>query len=161
MVRRIRDIKLTVRDLLRDNWDNSQLPVALDESDIHTGWFDDGKGYPQVSISNEEGGPKGGGETGYVGIDGSGEGGTQLRSGYVLVTAWAGSRADYENRGEDELQADEMAWVIEDAINDNQAPGDLTSLAVGNRTALVDDDETPVEHAVQFQVQFTWHKTPR
>ncbi|CDK39674.1 hypothetical protein [Halorubrum sp. AJ67] len=36
----IPDPKLTVRDILRDLWDNGSVYEALGDRDIHTGWFD-------------------------------------------------------------------------------------------------------------------------
>jgi hypothetical protein len=156
----IDDIKLTVRDLLQTAW-GATLPAAVETDDIHTGWHDAGKGDPQVSVTNDEESPFGGGETGYSAIDGGGAGGIQTRSGTVLVTAWAGSRDDYDNRGEEQLQAQGMANEIERIVGQNQSPGALRSLAVGSRTKIVDDDESPPEHAVQFQLQFTWIKTPQ
>lgn len=160
MPQTIDDPKLTIRDTLRTNWSASGLPESISDSDIHTGWFDDGKGFPQVSVSNDEDGPFGGGQTGYGAIDGGGNGGIQLRSGTVLVTAWGGSRDDYDNRGEQLLQAEAMADEIESIVAENQSPGELHSLSVGQRQKIPDDDVTPVEHAVQLQLIFTWRKTP-
>lgn len=156
----IADIRLTVRDLLRDNWDNTGLPVSLADSDIHTGWYDDGRGFPQLTVTNNEDGPFGGGETGFSAIAGDGTGGVQTRSGTVLVTAWAGSRDDYDSAGEEELQAHEMASEIERIVAGNQSPGSYHTLAVNRQTKLVDTDESPVEHYVQFELIFTWTKTP-
>jgi hypothetical protein len=156
----IQDVRLTIRNLLRSNWNNSSLPVGVSDDDIHTGWYDDGKGFPQISVTNTDGGAVGGGRTGYSAIDASGAGGIQLRSGTVLVTAWAGSRDDYDSRGLEELQAEEMATVIEEIIGSNQSPGQLDSLSVDRRRKLVDSDANPVEHYVQFDVRFTWRKTP-
>lgn len=156
----IDDIKLTVRNLLRAHWDNGSLPESLAEYDIHTGWFDDGKSFPQVSVTNNDDSPYGGGETGYSGIAGDGSGGVQTRSGVVLVTAWAGSRDDYDARGEEELQASEMASNVEEIVGGNQSPGSLRTLSVGRRRKLTDTDETPVEHYVQFEIRYTWMKTP-
>jgi hypothetical protein len=157
----IPDIKLTVRDLIRNSWNASGLPTAVTDDDIHTGWYDAGKGAPQISVTNDEESPFGGGETGYSGIDAGGGGGVQSRSGTVLVTAWAGSAEDYDATGADELQAAEMAAELERIVGRNQSPGALISLAVGSRTRLVDQDASPVEHAIQFQFRFTWRKTPR
>jgi hypothetical protein len=157
----ISDVKLTVRNLLRADWEDTGLPVGLSDDDIHTGWYDDGKGFPQVSVTNDEDGPFGGGETGFSAIAGDGSGGVQTRSGSVLVTAWAGSRADYDNRGEEQLQAQKMADEVERIVGRNQSPGSLATLAVNRRTKLVDQDESPVEHYVQFELRYTWRKTPR
>jgi hypothetical protein len=156
----IQDVRLTIRNLLRNQWNNSNVPVELSESDIHTGWYDDGKGFPQVSVTDTDDGAVGGGWTGYSAIDSGGNGGVQLRSGTVLVTAWAGSRDDYDARGEEELQADAMASLIEEIVGSNRAPGQLHSLAVDRRRKLVDTDANPVEHYVQLTLRFTWRTTP-
>jgi hypothetical protein len=161
MPQTITDVKLTIRDLIQDAWSAPTLPVAVESDDIHTGWFDSGKGFPQISVTNDEESPFGGGETGYSAIDGGGDGGIQTRSGTVLVTAWAGSRSDYENRGEEQLQAELMADELERIVSQNQSPGSLRSLAIGSRTRRVDQDAEPAEHAVQFAFRYTWLKTPR
>ncbi|NHX41386.1 MULTISPECIES: hypothetical protein [Haloarcula] len=161
MPQTIPDVKLTVRDLIQNTLDSTSFPVGLDSDDIHTGWYDNGKSAPQISVTNDEESPFGGGETGFSAIDGSGQGGIQTRSGTVLVTAWAGSRDDYEDRGLEQLQAEEMADEIERIVGQNQSPGSLRSLAVDSRTRLVDQDASPSEHSVQFELRFTWIKTPR
>lgn len=153
----IPDTKLTVRDLLREEWDNSNVPSALEQSDIHTGWFNDGKGFPQVSVSSNEETPVGGGETGYTGIRGNGGGPIQQRQGTVLVTVWAGSREDYEFAGLEQKQANEMANEVE-RIMFNPSVEHLHSATVTSRTRLVDDDETPSVHFVQMEITYNWVK---
>ncbi|ELZ00765.1 hypothetical protein [Natrialba asiatica] len=156
----IQDIKLQVRDILRDGWDNSDLPVSLVDRDIHTGWFDDGKGFPQVGVTNTNEGPFGGGQSGFSAITGDGSGGIQTRSGSVMVTAFAGSRDDYDSVGLEEYQADQMAQEIECIIGQNQSPDSLEVLSVGQKSELIDTDATPTEHSVQFLIQYAWKKTP-
>lgn len=159
MVSYIDDIKLTVRDLLRTNWDNTGLPASLDSDDIHTGWYDDGKGYPQVTVTTNEEGVVNGGESGVTGLKGDGSGFIQHRNGTVLVDCWAGSRADYEAAGEEQLQVEEMARQAETILHSNiDSVAELNSLAVTSRTNLVDDDENPVEHRVQLEVTYNWTK---
>lgn len=156
----IADPKLAIRDVLRELWDNGTVHTELGNRDIHTGWFDDGKGFPQVSVSNRDENVAGGGQTGFTGIAGDGAGGVQNRTGTVLVTAFAGSREDYDTNQGQRLQAEQMGDEISRVIGHNQSPGDYLSLAVGSRTDLIDDDASPTEYAVQFQIRYTWTKEP-
>lgn len=155
----IEDPKLIVRDLLREGWDNSLVPVDLDDSDIHTGWYDDGKGFPQITVTSNEETPVGGGVTGYTGVAGDGSGPIQQRRGTVLVTVWAGSRESYEFRGLEQKQANEMAQVVEEILY-GVSVEDLHSVAVTSRNRLVDEDENPTVHYEQLVITFNWTKRP-
>lgn len=93
------DVKLTVRDQLRAEIEDTEFPVALAPERIHVGWFNDALGFPEISVSNDEEGPIDGGATGYSAIAGDGSGGIQTPSGLVLVTCWGGSRDDYDACG--------------------------------------------------------------
>lgn len=156
----ISDPKLTVRDTLRDLWDNGVVHESLGNRDIHTGWYDDGKGFPQVAVSNRDENVAGGGQTGFSAIAGDGAGGVQSRTGTVLVTAFAGSREDYDITRGQRLQAEQMGNEVSRVLGHNQSPSEYLTLAVGPRTDLVDDDASPTEYAVQFQVRYTWTKEP-
>lgn len=155
----IDDIKLLVRDLLREKWDNTNMVKSLETDDIHTGWYDDGKDFPQVSVTSDEEGPLNGGDTGVTAIKGDGSGYVQHRNGTVLVDCWAGSRADYDNRGEEQLQLKEMMNEIEGIIFANiQALDGVDSIAITNRTKLVDEGADPSEHRCQFELTYNWTK---
>jgi len=156
----IADPKLTVRDILRTEWDNSAVHTPLADTDIHTGWFDDGLGVPQVAVSNRDETVSGGGQTGFSAIAGDGSGGVQNRTGTVLVTAFAGSRTEYDMVRGHRLQAEQMATEVSRIIGANQSPDAYLTLAVGPRTDLLDTEASPTEYAVQFQIRYTWTKEP-
>ncbi|AUX08914.1 hypothetical protein AArcSl_1283 [Halalkaliarchaeum desulfuricum] len=156
----IQDPKLVVRDILRDEWDNDAVPTELEERDIHTGWFDDGKGFPQIAVSNRNEDLSTVTDTGFTAIAGDGSGGVQDRTGTVLVTAFAGSRDEYDSRGIERLQAEDMGNEISRIIGRNQSPGEYLALAVGPREDLVDDEVSPTEYAVQFRIRYLWKKEP-
>ena len=156
----VTDPKLVVRDIIRDGWDDTNVPVGLSTRDIHTGWFNDGKGFPQVAVSNRDENVAGGGETGFTAIAGDGAGGVQNRTGTVLVTAFAGSREEYDSRGLERLQAEEMGDEVSRVIGGTQSPGDYLTLSVGPRTDLIDTDANPTEYAVQYQIRYNWTKEP-
>lgn len=157
----IQDIKLTVRDVLRTGWSNANMTaVTIDtKADIHTGWFDDGKDFPQVTVTSDEEGVVGGGNAGVTGIKGDGSGITQHRNGTVLVTCWAGSENAYDNRGEEQLTAQELADEVERIIYANVASvTNLDSVAVTGSRMFVDTDENPSEHRVAIEVTYNWQK---
>jgi hypothetical protein len=156
----ITDPKLLVRDILRDEFDDTNVPVGLDQRDIHTGWYDDGKGFPQIAVSNRDENVAGGGQTGFTAIAGDGAGGVQNRTGTVLVTAFAGSREEYDSRGLERLQAEQMGDEVSRVIGANQSPDAYLTLSVGPRADLLDTDANPTEYAVQYQVRYNWTKEP-
>lgn len=155
----ITDPKLVVRDLLRAGWDNTNVPIALTQTDLHVGWYNDGLGFPQVTVSNRDENVSGGGATGFSAIAGDGSGGIQDRTGTVLVTAFAGSREDYNERGLEQLQASDMGDEISRIVGENNSPGEYLTLAVGPRADITDTDASPTEHGVQFQIRYSWRKS--
>lgn len=160
MPQTVTDPKLVVRGILRDNWDNSAVPTDLSEHDIHTGWFEDGKGFPQIAVSNRDENVSGGGETGFRAIASDGSGGVQSRTGTVLVTCFAGSREDYDQSGIERYQAEQMADTVSTIIGRNQSPDEYLTLSVGPRQDLIDTESSPTEYAVQFQMRYNWTKEP-
>lgn len=160
MPQTVSDPKLLIQNLLRNNWDNTSLPVALDSTDIHTGWYDNGKSFPQIAVSNRTENVSGGGVSGFSAIAGDGSGGVQKRTGTVLVTCFAGSREEYDSAGVEQLQAEEMSTEVSTILGANQSPGEYLTLSVGPREDLIDTDSSPTEYAVQFQIRYAWTKQP-
>jgi len=157
MPQTITDIKLLVRDMLRDNWSNSDMVEPLDNSDIHTGWWDANKAFPQITVTSDEESPLAGGDTGVTGI--SSDGYVQHRNGSVLVDCWAGSSDDYDNRGEEQVQVEAMADEVDTIVYENLTALDgVDSIAVTGRTKLVEEDEEGVEHRVQMELTYNWTK---
>ncbi len=156
----ITDPKLVIRNCLRESWDNNNVPTNLEAHDIHTGWFDDGKGFPQIAVSNRDESVAGATDTGFTAIAGDGAGGVQDRAGTVLVTAFAGSRDEYEQDGLERLQAEDMGTEISRIIGQNQSPGEYLALALGPREDIVDTETTPSEHGIQFRIRYLWQKEP-
>lgn len=155
----IKDIKLLVRDLLRQEWDNTNMVTNLANDDIHVGWWDADKAFPQVTVTSDEESPLDGGETGVTGIKGDGSGYVQIRNGTVLVDCWAGSQADYDNVGEEQVQLQAMMDEVEQIVYQNlQSLQGIDSVAITARTKLVDDDEDPTEHRCQFELTYNWTK---
>lgn len=156
----IQDPKLVVRDLLRDGWRNTAVPTDVGMTDIHTGWYDGNKGFPQVAVSNRNESVAGGGQTGFNAIAGDGAGGVQDRTGTILVTVFAGSRDDYDDVGAEQLQAEMVGDEVSRVIGHHQSPDEYLALSVGPREDLVDNEAAPTEYAVQFQIRYVWQKEP-
>lgn len=155
----IKDVKLLVRDLLRDSWDNTDMVENVTSGDIHTGWWDSDKDYPQVTITADEEGVLQGGDTAVTAIKGDGSGYIQHRNGTVLVDCWAGSRADYDSQGEEQVQLQEMMDEVERIVYNNlQSLDDVDSISILNRTKLVDAEAEPTEHRCQFELVYNWTK---
>jgi hypothetical protein len=155
----VKDIKLLVRDLLRANWDNTSAVEPVTSDDIHTGWWDASKDDPQVTVTSEEEGTLDGGDTGITGIKGNGSGYVQHRNGTVLVDCWAGSQDDYDNRGQEQIQLQAMMDEVETIVFNNlQSLDGIDSVAITNRTKLVDEDADPSEHRCQFELTYNWTK---
>lgn len=156
----ITDPKLTVQDLLRANWDNTDMVVALNDDEIHTGWFDANRSFPQVTVTSTEEGVVNGGESGVTGLKGDGTGVTQHRNGTVLVNCWAGSSDDYDARGEEQVQAQAMADEAERIVFNNVASiSGLTSISVTAREKVVNTDTEPAEHRIMLEVTYNWHRS--
>lgn len=153
----IKDIRLQVRNLLRTNWNNAEMVESLDDDDIHTGWWDEGKDNPQVTVSHPEESPLQGGDSGVTGLKGDGTGYVQHINGTITVNCWGGSREDYANRGEAEVQTQAMADEVERIIYQNiHALQEVSSITVSQRLKITEDEEVPTEHRVQFQLKYNW-----
>jgi len=155
----ITDIKVLVRDLLRSEWDNTDMVSPLSDSDIHTGWWDADKDFPQVTVTSDEEGPLQGGDTGVTALKGDGSGYVQHRNGTVLVDCWAGSREDYTSAGEEQVQLQAMMDEVDTIVFNNLLNlQDVDSVTVTNRNKLTDDEADPTEHRCQFEVTYNWTK---
>ena len=155
----ITDPRLQIRDLLRTNWDNSQMLMNLSDDEIHTGWFDANRDFPQVTVTDTEEGVVNGGESGVTGLKGDGTGVTQHRNGTVTINCWAGSHDAYSARGEEQVQAKAMADEVERIVFHNVASiTGLKSISVTAREKLVNTDAEPAEHRVMLEVTYNWHR---
>lgn len=157
MVTDIRDPKLVLRDLIRDSIDTDAFPVSVSSDDIHVGWYDAGKSYPQISVSNVEESPFGGGRTGYGAIHGDGSGPIQFINGTVTVNCWGGSRDDYDATGLQQKQAHEMGDEVRRIVTSHYNPdGEIDSLSVRSTSDVVDTESDPTTHRVEVIVQYTY-----
>lgn len=83
----MKDPKLSVLDLLTDNWDNTNTSLSYDP-DIHTGWHNPESSNPEVTVSSARESPTAGG-TGFSAIDPSGAGGVQEMDGIIAADCWS------------------------------------------------------------------------
>lgn len=83
------DPKLVLRDLLEAEWGNGGIDGTLTVPDIDTGWHNEAKTVPQVTIGPDDETPAGGGRTGMTHMKASGAGPVSDMDGAVEVNTWA------------------------------------------------------------------------
>ena len=152
---------IVIRDLLNQQWSPSRTS-GIDITP-HTGWYDFGSGGPQVTVTNDNSFAIEGGATGQTA--GTGDGGVvQVRSGTVLVNAWAGNRDDL--RGEapgggdlnPKLLAFQMGAEIHRIIQSNASSVDeFISVGADDIRSLVDDDVPETVYRREVTVRYTYH----
>ena len=79
------DPKLSIKDLIRDNW-NSDNTSGVTPS-THTGWYDLKSTMPQITVTDPSEVVEGGGASGYTGMGSDGTP-SQLMKGGVDVNLW-------------------------------------------------------------------------
>lgn len=79
---KIEDSILTFRDLMDNNWDNSNTKIDFSPH-VSTGWYDNPSRYPVITVSNKQESPNPSSETNYTSL-----GGTQEIKGRVEVDIW-------------------------------------------------------------------------
>lgn len=77
------DLKKKVYEILKNNWDNANTSISTDPR-FSTGWFDKGKDFPQVTVTNKN--EVSGQEYDFIKADGSGPGKDVKES--VQVNTW-------------------------------------------------------------------------
>lgn len=147
-----REPVVIVRDLLVGEWDASNTAYP-NQPRVHTGWYDMGSPNPQVTVTNPNEGPTGGGDTGYTHMDGAGGVG-QLITGTCLVNGWAGTREDLEGEASDgsDINPKVLAWdfakeiarILSDYASGTNDPNsgdlELSFVAPGEARRMVDTD---------------------
>lgn len=82
-----------IYELLRDNWDDSQVPALSSPPEFSTGKWGSEHTFPAVVVHSQDEGVLNGGETGYTAFGSDGVG-MQIRQGTVMVECVAGRRSD-------------------------------------------------------------------
>lgn len=160
------DPVMIVLSTLVNGWDAGET-VLDDAPEIHTGAYQrDGK-HPALAVGfDADEGPVSGGETGYSATDGRTGKGMQRLSGYVMIDAVAGSRAECNDVGPngEQVNPKTVRWSLYQHATDlfvsNQQPGDLHSLAPRGGKRLVDKDGTDPVYRMQFRGVYTRDRVP-
>lgn len=162
-----KDPTLIVRDILLNNWDTTNTAYGTDLSTtdpprIHTGWYDFGRGGPQVTVTNPDSFVVGGGETGYSGGTGAGEP-VQVRAGTLLVNGWSGTREELKGTASDgsDVNPKQMAFELGKEvwrITKNHASGtaELETVGPDNVRGLVEDEAPEVVFRREVTVKYTY-----
>lgn len=164
------DPTLIIYNLLKDNWDKSNTPLA-DDPRFTTGWYNKASTDPQISITGMQETVAQGGQTGQTGGTGAG-GVAQHRSGILFVNAWAGSYDDMEDAGPNGTKVSPKAAsyqmgrevhriIQEHATGTSKDDGSkqLHSMSASDMRSLIDDDVVPAIFRSETLVQFTYSST--
>jgi hypothetical protein len=145
--------EVLVKNLIRDAWDETLYDAGEQfVPSVHHGWVDPEGDVYEITISNPDESPVGGGETGYTGIDPSGAGPVQEIGGTVDVNCWAArDRAGTNGVSLNPRKAAFlMKWQVEQILRDHAtatdasgAETDMRVLAPRAMTRTVDPDEEP------------------
>lgn len=153
----VSDPKLSIRDLLADNWDNTNTVISEDPL-INTGWFNHSwENRAQVTITAPDEEPLAGGATGYSGISAAGEG-LKIMVGTMDVECWAhekmyGSLA----QGEYKQLAYDMSEEVKRIVDTNTlTTSDLEWVSWAGRRELVDTDADPVLYRYRCLVDYEY-----
>jgi len=135
----LNDPKLSVRNLIKDNWDSDNTSSITPV--IHCGWFDYKSNLPQVTVTNSSEVPIGGGETGYFGMVPSGTP-AQYWEGSMMVDCWTTREATAVNPKQLVFEfAEEIKRIIKAKY---AAVSDLDWISWMGSSEIVHDDQSPV-----------------
>lgn len=162
----MKDPKLVIRDLLDNNWDTTNTSIdslSPNKPRIHTGWFNGAEGWydiPQISVTNADENPLGGGETGFSFIvpDGSGPGKSML--GNVDVVCWA--HQDMYDGVNAKTLTYEFSEEVKRIIKANLFPSDpdIEWLSWAGRVERVDVDAEPPLFRYDCEVRYFYFDRP-
>lgn len=160
------DPTLTVKNLLASG-DYAAATDLGEQPAVHTGAYDRAGAKPAVAVGfDADEGPLSGGATGYTATDNTTGKGMQRLSGYVMIEAGAGTRAECDDVGPNGTAMNPKAvrWALyqhaAQVVTDAQESGDLFSLAVNSGTALVDTSGADPDYSYQFRVRYLRDRLP-
>lgn len=166
---------LMLRDILLAGWDPDATsgldpekpPHEPDGLSLNRGWYNTIDFDPHVALIDFREPVSTGGNSGYSGIDPSGDGATQTRLGHGTVHVFAEGDREY---GTDGIGADDIVFkirqeiedVIMDAENDptTDLPGPWTHVSSSKERAPNDTDVTPTVFREQVRANYSWQRMP-
>lgn len=151
--------ELTIRDLLRTNWDSTNTSITYDP-DISTAWYQGEKDTPQVTVTNPDENPVRGGQTGYAAADGTGKGGVQEVGGTLQVDCWCDSEVE-PDEGAKKVSYELAEEVTRIVMANQHSATDLRLISPGRRTFVPPDpDESPPVMHNNVSVQYIYEDRP-
>lgn len=143
--------------LLRDNWDDNQVPALSSPPEFSTGKWGSEHSFPAVVVHSEDEGVLNGGETGYTAFDSSGSG-MQIRDGSVKVEAVAGRRSDVAENPK-KVRAQMKAHIVSLLMDFQNWPDGYRNLSPGSTTDMEvtsdEEDPTPI-YSKQVSVNYLY-----
>lgn len=152
----VADPVLTLYDLMRNNWDNSNTSISSDPN-FSTGWFDAESNSPQVTVTSITEGAISGGEAPFSGIQGDGSGPVQEFSGTLEVNVW--SSRELESSVNPKKAIHQFAEEVTRIVNNNTLTAtDLRYIAIGSKRFLVETDAEPTVFRYSLEVQYLYRR---
>lgn len=152
-----KDPKLVVRDLISNNWNTANTSIN-DAPRVHTGWYNGAEGWgdtPQISVTNANENPLGGGNTGFSAIKADGSTPPiKHMLGFVDVVCWA--HQDMYDGVNAKTLIYEFSEEVKRIIKDNLFPSDpdIDWLSWAGRTERVDLDAEPILFRYDCEVRY-------
>lgn len=149
----VSDPKISVRDLLDNNWDHSNTVISEDPL-IHTGWFNhDWSGRAQVTVTDADEDAIGG-ATGFSGISASGEG-LQIELGQMFVGCWA-TDPMYDGAHFKQVAYDLSEEVKRIVLDNTFGISDMQWVAWKGRRDVIDRDADPILYRYECTVVYQY-----
>lgn len=152
------DPQITVVNLLKDNWDNSNTTDASTDPAINTGWWNEPPDDFQVGVTNKDESAQG--DTGYSGIDPTGSGPIKEMDGLLLTTCWV--KYDTDAFTNPKRLRFEMGEEVQRIIGNNTTGKDSIDryISVDGPQETVLQDTSPTVLGHQFTITYGYQRTP-
>ncbi len=151
------DPKEDIKDLLKNNWDNTNTSISEDPR-FHTGWWNGSySGQAQVTVSDPDENVLAGGQTGFTGMSNDGAG-TKIMTGNVDVNTWA--HHDMYSVNAKQLSF-EMSEEVKRIIGDNTfGISYLDYISWAGRVEIVDTDAPNTLFRYENEIRYGYTVLP-
>jgi len=152
------DPTLTIRNLLKNNWDNTNTSLSSDPA-IHTGWIDREASSPQVTVTSAEESPISIGQSPFSGIVPDGSGPTQEIGGTVMIDCW--SSREMESSVNPKQLTFEFSEEVKRILKGNLTSAtDLRYIGYQGRRFMTDPDAEPVVFRYSVTAWYVYQERP-
>ena len=155
--------ELTIMYLLRNNWQDGATDAGFDTNHISTGWFQDNRDHPQITVSHT--GDSLPGVTGYTAI--SPEGPTAFQRGRSQVDIWVPNTDDWSSPGKAKRHRWQMFQECKriihlhaDGVANDAGEQEFANLGTISSRRITEDDREPIVFRGSLDVRYVYHQRP-